>query len=58
MDLADLQLDALRYAACVAKQGKQSGGTSRERLLELYPYLTDTAIDTCLRDAAAGSVLI
>ena len=32
--------------------GQLGSGTSRERLLELYPYVTEEQIDACLRYAA------
>ncbi len=32
--------------------GQLGSGTSRERLLEMYPYITDQQIDACLRFAA------
>lgn len=32
--------------------GQLGSGTSRERLLELYPYITSEAIDACLQYAA------
>ncbi len=32
--------------------GQLGSGTSRQRLLELYPYITDEQIDACLRFAA------
>jgi len=32
--------------------GQLGSGTSRERLLEMYPYITTEQIDACLRFAA------
>lgn len=32
--------------------GQLGSGTSRERLLEMYPYITNQQIDACLRFAA------
>ena len=32
--------------------GQLGAGTSRERLLEMYPYMTPEQIDACLRFAA------
>ena len=32
--------------------GQLGSGTTRERLLELYPYITSEAIDACLKYAA------
>jgi uncharacterized protein (DUF433 family) len=32
--------------------GQLGSGTSRKRLLELYPYITDEQVDACLRFAA------
>jgi uncharacterized protein (DUF433 family) len=32
--------------------GQLGSGTSRERLLELYPYITSEAVDACLQYAA------
>jgi uncharacterized protein (DUF433 family) len=32
--------------------GQLGSGTSRERLLELYPYINSEQIDACLRFAA------
>lgn len=32
--------------------GQLGSGTSRKRLLEMYPYITNEQIDACLRFAA------
>jgi len=32
--------------------GQLGSGTSRERLLEMYPYITNEQVDACLRFAA------
>lgn len=32
--------------------GQLGAGTSRERLLELYPYITSEQVDACLKYAA------
>jgi len=32
--------------------GQLGSGTSRERLLQMYPYITNEQVDACLRFAA------